>query len=56
MDDDGPGWEMQEDNERQHWDEEQAALERIRKLTAAFKASNEEFERECYEHRMRLLN
>lgn len=26
MDDDSPGWEMQQDNERRRWDEEHAQL------------------------------
>lgn len=52
-DEDGPGWEMQDDNERRRWEEEDA-LERSRKLTAEFKASNEEFERESSEHHARF--
>jgi hypothetical protein len=45
-DDDGPGWEMQDDNERRRWDEEQAALNRCRRLTGELRDETGNFERD----------
>jgi hypothetical protein len=47
MDDDGPGWEMQQDNEERRRSEEEA-LARGRQVLADFRASNEEFARDIH--------
>lgn len=44
MDEDGPGWEMQDENERRRWEEEQA-LERSRQLTVASREEAAHFEK-----------
>ena len=54
MSDDGPGWEMQEDNERQRWEEEQVAMNRCRQLTRELRDETKTFEHECDEHHNRM--
>jgi hypothetical protein len=51
VDDDGPGWEMQQDNEARRWAEEEAALNRCRKLTQDLRDETRQFE-----HDMQRLN
>jgi hypothetical protein len=54
VDDDGPGWEQLEDNERRRWDEEQAALNRCRRLTRELRDETKVFEREMNETKQRI--
>jgi hypothetical protein len=54
MDDDGPGWEMQQDNERRRWEEEQAAMNRCRKLTRELRDETKAFEQTTDEHHKRM--
>jgi hypothetical protein len=50
-DDEGPGWEMQQDNEARRWAEEEAALNRCRKLTQELRD-----ETRLFEHDMQQLD
>jgi hypothetical protein len=44
--DDVPGWEMQQDNEARRRAEEQAAMNRCRRLTADSRTEQAQFERD----------
>jgi hypothetical protein len=50
---DGPGWEMQDDNERRRWEEEQA-LNRCRRLTAELRAECRQFDDDMQQLRTRI--
>lgn len=52
--DDGPGWEMQDDNERRRWEEEQSAMNRCRQLTRELRDETKTFEHESNEHHNRM--
>jgi hypothetical protein len=52
--DDGPGWEMQQDNEARRWAEEEAALNRCRRLTRELREATKIFEREMTEANQRI--
>jgi len=55
MQDDGPGWEQQQDNEeRRRWEDE--TLKRHKALTAKFRAESEDFDRSCEEFREFMSN
>jgi hypothetical protein len=47
--DEVPGWEMQQDNEARRWAEEQAAMNRCRRLTRELRDATNRFEREMTE-------
>jgi hypothetical protein len=42
--DEAPGWEMQQDNEARRWAEEQAAMNRCRRLTRELRDETRKFE------------
>lgn len=50
----GPGWEMQEDNERQRWEKEQAAMNKCRRLTRELRDETTAFEQDTNEHHERV--
>lgn len=44
MDDDGPDWWQQQDNEARRWAEEEAAVKRCRQLTQDLRDETRQFE------------
>jgi hypothetical protein len=55
VDDELPGWEMQEESERRRWDEEQA-LARCRVITEQARRETVAFEREMRDGWKRISN
>jgi hypothetical protein len=50
---DGPGWEQQQETEKKWWDDAQA-IERHKQLAAEFKEEGDEFRRQWLEHEDRM--